>query len=71
MQRNTKITMICIAITLNILGIVNIATIANVLELRLALRVAWITTWSWAMVWLCGMLVAYLVIGEGNGRDTH
>lgn len=71
MQRNTKITLICVAITLNILGIVNIATIANVLELRLALRVAWITTWSWAMVWLCGVLVAYLAIGESERHDRH
>ena len=58
------------AITLNVLGIVNIATLASVLELRLAMRVAWITTWSWALVWLCGLLLAFLAIG-GNHRDEN
>ena len=70
MTRQAKITLILISVTLNVLGIVNIATIANVLELRLAMRVAWITTWSWAMVWLCGLLIAYLAIGNGpNGNQ--
>jgi hypothetical protein len=70
MQRSTRLVLIWISITLNVLGVVNIATIASVLELRLAMRVAWITTWSWAMVWMCGLLLAFLAIGNSpNGQD--
>lgn len=71
MPRQTRITLILVSITLNVLGIVNIATIASVLELQVAVRLAWITTWSWAMIWLCGLLLAYLAIGNGPNNHPH
>lgn len=64
MSRSTKATLITIAISLMALGITNIAMIAGQLELRLAMRIVWLSCFSWALVWLCGALLAALAIGD-------
>jgi hypothetical protein len=57
-----------IALSLMMLGIANFANTAVALELQLARRYVYLTTLSWAIVWLAGVV---LIIVAAANMDDH
>jgi hypothetical protein len=51
------------------LGVTNFANVAVALELRLNLRYVYISAASWAIVWLAGVVLAFLAAGYGEPHD--
>jgi len=66
MNKRERLVLTLIGASLIILPLANLAHVASMLEMQLALRHIYISVFSWVLVWLAGLTILIVLVAHWN-----